>query len=81
MDTDILFPFIFDTLNYLINEQNGINGWGWRHFVDNDISLPFFFKMGDFPWTLSKGDNFWLLLVDKKSSFGVSFRGHFLGEF
>ena len=25
MDTDILFPFIFDTLNYLINEQNGIN--------------------------------------------------------
>ena len=37
MDTDILFPFIFDTLNYLINEQNGINGWGWRHFVDNEI--------------------------------------------
>ena len=59
--------------------------WGWRHFVDNDISWTLFFKMGDFSWTLL-GDFSWTLLSTRSPFFGwifvdifwVNSSGHFL---
>jgi hypothetical protein len=48
---------------------------GWRHFMDNDVSWTLFIKMGNFSWTLSKGDILWTLFGD--FSWTKTFRGHF----
>ena len=59
--------------NFLVNAKRG-----GRHLVD---------IISDFSWTkgVTSRGHFWWLLVDtfvhEKSSFGVHFRGHFLGEF
>ena len=76
-----IFSRLLSTLVCLLNNELWINNLlrlGGRHLVD---------IIGGFSWTkgvTSSGHFWWLLVytfVHEKSSFGVNFRGHFLGEF
>ena len=61
----ILRSYVVKIFNDIFETDGNEGGcMGWRHFVDNDISWTLFIKMGDFLWTLSKGDISWTLFGD-----------------
>ena len=91
----LIFPTYLCSKDFQVRQHLWVQ-WTWQFTClmcrDGDISWTLFFKMSNFLWTLSKGDqrvtsrrHFWWLLVDtfvhEKSSFCLNFRGHFLGEF